>query len=116
MGVPDEQYTFEGGRRMLIRRAMTGILPDSVRWNVKRGKQAADIIPRLVEQQDEMEKEMDRLGSEPEVTNYVDVAEMKKTWLALMSGSTNIASANANAILRAINTGNFLLSFSKHRN
>jgi asparagine synthase (glutamine-hydrolysing) len=116
MGVPDEQCTFEGGRRMLIRRAMVGILPDSVRWNVKRGKQAADIIPRLIEQQDEMEKEMDRLESTPEVINYIDFSEMKNTWQSLMSGSTNIAAANANAILRAINTGNFLLSFSKHRN
>ena len=116
MGVPDEQYTFEGGRRMLIRRAMNGILPDSVRWNVKRGKQAADIIPRLVEQQDELEKEMDRLGSDPEVINYIDVAEMKNTWNSLISDSANNLSPNANAILRAMSTGYFLTSFSRQRN
>ena len=116
MGVPDVQYTFEGGNRMLIRRAMVGILPDHFRWNVKRGKQAADIIPRLVKQHDELVKEMDRLGSSPEVTNYINVAEMKNTWKLMLSDSTNIVSVNANAILRAMNTGYFLLSFSRHRN
>ena len=116
MGVPDDQYTLEGGRRMLIRRAMKGILPDSVRWNVKSGKQAADIIPRLVEQHDELEMEMDRLESASEVINYIDIAAMINAWKSLMSDCTNIVPANASAILRAMNTGYFLTSFSKHRN
>jgi len=109
MDVPDDQYTFEGDRRMLIRRAMTRILPENFRLNVKRSKQAADIIPRLVEQNEELKREMDCLGSEPKVINYIDVSEMKNTWNSLITDSTNIVSASTSAILNAMKTGDFLL-------
>ena len=36
-GLPGELDTFGGGTRMLIRRSMAGVLPDTVRWNTVRG-------------------------------------------------------------------------------
>ena len=47
ISVPDSVYISDGKDRMLIRRAMEGLLPDDVLWNTKRGLQAADLPYRI---------------------------------------------------------------------
>jgi asparagine synthase (glutamine-hydrolysing) len=113
MGIPDEQHTHAGGERMLIRRAMAGRLPDSVRWNTHRGKQAADILVRLTNQEKILEKEFTRFESIPEVNKYLDIAAMKQAWVALRTDQS-ITTANANAIMRTLNAAYFLLDLSGH--
>jgi len=112
MGVPDEQNTFEGGQRMMIRRAMKGILPDAVRWNVLRGKQAADTIARLVDQREEMDTLLAHLESSQGIKQYLDITTMKSAWQDINSSSST-AETVVNLLLRAINTGCFLRSFSR---
>lgn len=109
MGIPDEQSTFEGGERMLIRRATASILPDSVRWNTIRGAQAADILERLINQQDDIEKVFSRFESTAEVIQYIDIMAMRQCWRSILTDQS-VHSSNANAILRAINTAYFILS------
>jgi asparagine synthase (glutamine-hydrolysing) len=111
MGVPDEQNTFEGGQRMLIRRAMAGLLPDIVRWNTIRGKQAADAVFRFIHRPEELEHEFAFLETAPAVTQYLDVQAMKNTWEALLSPNAKTPPGAVEALMRAINTGFFLLSF-----
>jgi asparagine synthase (glutamine-hydrolysing) len=113
IGLPDEQNTFEGGQRMMMRRAMAGILPDNVRWNTNRGKQAADAASRLIYQQEELEMDFKILETAPLVTQYLDVKAMKRTW-ELLSSNTSTSPSVTNAIMRALNTAYFLLSFSGH--
>ena len=110
MGVPDEQNTFEGGQRMLMRRAMAGILPDAVRWNNIRGKQAADTIFRFRDQCADVEKELTRLQSATEVTRYIDTASMKRVWNDLSSSSSFTNHIMIHPLLRAFNTAYFLLA------
>lgn len=113
MGVPDEQNTFKGGERMLIRRATAGILPDSIRWNTQRGRQSADIFQRLADHRDEMARELDRFESTPDVTRYLDVQRMKDLWFKLLKPSPDLTAGMVYKLLRSINMGCFLLSFSK---
>jgi len=47
LGIPDEQYLAEGIDRSLVRRAMWGLLPQSVLAKRKRGIQAADWFGKL---------------------------------------------------------------------
>jgi asparagine synthase (glutamine-hydrolysing) len=110
MGVPDEQDTFAGGERMLIRRAMNGILPDAVRWNSIRGRQAADAVLRLIDQQNDIDREIIRLESSPEVTQYLDIEAMKRAWKTILL--KNWTSERVDALLRSINNSHFLLSLS----
>jgi len=112
MGVPDEQNTFEGGQRMLIRRAMAGILPDAVRWNNIRGRQAADVIFRLRDQCVEVEHELSRFQSAVEVTRYIDTASMKRAWNNLASSSSFANHSMTYSLLRAFNTAYFLLAIA----
>jgi len=113
MGVPDEQHTFAGGQRMLVRRAMSGILPDTVRWNTIRGKQAADAGFRLLDQQVEIDKELIRLTSAFEATQYLDVLAMKRAWKTIQSHSAHPMAVGS--LLRSISNAFFLLSFSEYQ-
>lgn len=109
ISIPDEQNTFNGGKRMLIRRAMTGILPDSVRWNTFRGKQAADILERVIVHSDDMEKTLNLFESAPEVTKYIDILAMKKHWISIRTYQS-VNSTSAIVLLRAMNVAYFILS------
>ncbi len=113
MGVPDEQDTFAGGERMLIRRAMAGILPDTVRWSTIRGKQAADAVFRLTDQQNDINREIIRMESSPEVTKYLDIEAVKYAWKMILLKNCNFAQVDA--LLRSINNSHFLLSLSEQQ-
>jgi asparagine synthase (glutamine-hydrolysing) len=106
--VPDEHYTFRGGERMLIRRAMDGILPDVVRWSNVRGKQSADAIPRLVDFQDEVESEIKYFMGDNLLSQYLDIASMENTWMKMASGV--LPATAAGPLLRAFGNAYFLLS------
>jgi asparagine synthase (glutamine-hydrolysing) len=109
-GVPCEQNTFKGGQRMMIRRAMAGIIPDAVRCNFQSGKQASDIFFRLAGQHDTLKRELDLLYSQPDVTKYIDIMVMKRICRSMQT-SQSLPTANVEALLRAINTGHFLSVF-----
>jgi asparagine synthase (glutamine-hydrolysing) len=111
MGVPDEQNTFAGGHRMLIRRAMNGILPESVRWNTLRGKQAADAVFRLVSQRNDIERELNLLESVSYVTPYLDISAIKGAWKKILS--YNAPTLTIDAFLRSINTAYFLRALAE---
>jgi asparagine synthase (glutamine-hydrolysing) len=109
LGVPDEQVVAGGGQRMLIRRAMEGILPPEVQWNSLRGRQAADVAPRLLAQRGEMEATLDRLERNSAVTSCLDLPLMRRVWNELAEKATPRTSRRAATILlRGIMCGCFL--------
>lgn len=116
MGIPVEQDTYEGGQRMLIRRAMSGILPETVRWNTIRGKQAADVTYRVMEQRADVERQLTGFQLTGEVTRYIDVAAMKLAWESLSSSLASATPSLIYAFLRAFNTAYFLLAIVAKRN
>lgn len=83
-GVPDEFYMdpASGQNRWLIRSAMEGRLPDEVRLNRSRGRQAGDLVPRLRVSAHEVEEALSAIecgaGSE-----YVDIERMRKVWSSI---------------------------------
>jgi asparagine synthase (glutamine-hydrolysing) len=113
MGVPDEQHNHAGGERMLIRRAMEGILPADVQWNVRRGKQAADLGFRLLAHRSEAESELERLGSSPAVVERIELPSMRRAWKALVKRQTpRTAAGAASLLLRGIAAGMFLEGYA----
>lgn len=109
LGVPDEQVVLGGGQRMLIRRAMEGILPPEVQWNTVRGRQAADVALRLLENRAEMEATLARLERNGEATSCLDLRLMRRVWNELDGKVTPRTSYRAVTILmRGIMCGCFL--------
>lgn len=80
-GLPAEQYADDRTRRLLVRRAMEGLLPPAVQWNVLRGQQSADFGWRLRHHAEEIESLMKRLDETRLAADHLDVARLRRIWI-----------------------------------
>lgn len=109
LGIPNEEYAYKGGDRMLIRRAMSGIIPDKVRWNPIRGMQAVDIGFRLLEHGREVESELREIENSKMIKNYLCVSTMREVWENFKANQTPQNSFwLATLFLRGFSAGVFL--------
>jgi len=109
LSVPAKQDAFAGGQRMLIRRAMEGVLSPEVQWNTVRGKQAADAALRLVRHPAEMDALLARLDAHPEVSRYLDLDIMRRVWRELQAEVKILTARRAETLLlRGIMCGCFI--------
>jgi asparagine synthase (glutamine-hydrolysing) len=79
--VPDRVFMDPetGLDRWLIREAMRDRLPDQVRLNRRRGRQAGDLVPRMRACASEVEEVLRELADGP-AARYVDVGNMRAAW------------------------------------
>ena len=97
--------------RWLIRETMKGRLPDEVRLNTRRGRQAADLVPRLRASALEVEHTLDEIANGP-ASEYLNIAHMRDTWLYIQQNNTPDAYNKAVSILtRGIMAGLFVNRF-----
>jgi len=107
--IPDHVFAGENGEeRRLIRAAMDGLLPDTVRLNRERGRQAADLGRRLQTSADEVEDMLARLKKGPAL-NYLNLARMREVWADVQADPGPLTTHRATTILmRGIGAGFFL--------
>lgn len=113
LSVPDAVFIDPktGMDRWLIREAMQGRLPDEVRLNRKRGRQAGDLIPRLRACANEVEAALDELAHGPAV-EYLNVPHMRQVWRMIQTDDTPEAFRKAVAVLtRGIMAGLWVNDF-----
>ncbi|HEY7245505.1 MAG TPA: asparagine synthetase B [Xanthobacteraceae bacterium] len=77
-GVPPEQYLAEDIDRSLIRRAMWGLLPETVLTNRLMGYQAADWYEKLQARRGEIAAQIAAVSSSPLVSRAIDVARLRR--------------------------------------
>jgi asparagine synthase (glutamine-hydrolysing) len=110
LSVPDPVFmdTETGLDRWLIRAAMKDRLPDAVRLNRKRGRQAGDLVPRLRGCASEVETALDELAQGSAV-EYVDVPYMREVWQMIQTQDTPEAFHKSVTVLtRGIMAGLFV--------
>jgi asparagine synthase (glutamine-hydrolysing) len=78
MAVPGSQYLRNGVTRSLIRRAMTGLLPDHLRLRPTYGMQAPDWPEWLPSMRAELAAELDRLDRSETAARCLDLAKMRQ--------------------------------------
>lgn len=99
--------------RWLIREAMKGRLPEEVRLNRNRGRQAGDIVPRLRACAAEVETALAELAHGP-AAEYVDLNHMYQAWQVTQRENTNEAFVvSKQIVLRGIMIGLFVNDFHK---
>ncbi len=114
LSVPDQFFTdpITGSNRWLIREAMKGRLPDEVRLNRRRGRQAADLVTRLRASATAVEFALTQLAAGA-AADFVDVPFMRATWEAVKVKDTPETLHHAITILtRGIGVGLFVNQFS----
>lgn len=109
LGLPGCQDTFGGGERMVIRRAVEGLVPPEVQWNTVRGRQGVDVALRLLCFPGEMENVLARLEGNGQTAAYLDLPRMRGAWRALQDRITPYTAWQASTLLlRGIMCGCFI--------
>ncbi|HEX8152695.1 MAG TPA: asparagine synthase-related protein [Thermoanaerobaculia bacterium] len=106
--IPDEQFVRGANDRWLMRRGMEGLLPPEVQWNVRRGRQGADLPLRLQADGDELDGVVAQLAKSPIVVAYLDVATLTKSWAQVREGTPLEAFAAATLFARMLGFALFL--------
>lgn len=78
LGVPAEQYLVERTDRSLIRRAMWGLLPETVLTNRMSGLQAADWYERLERKRNNLDREVTQISQSPLANRIIDVERLQR--------------------------------------
>jgi len=92
---------------------MKGRLPDSVRLNRRRGRQAGDLVPRLRASADEVESALSEIAEGP-AAEYLDVDRMREVWAGIRTEDTPQSFRLAISVLtRGIMAGLFINGFGK---
>ena len=77
LSIPVEQYVRANQSRLLIRRAMEGILPTSVQWNTRRSLQTAELIPRLLHSRHEVEAALSGIEKSALAQQWLDIPKRR---------------------------------------
>ncbi len=112
LAIPEDQYQRSGVDRWLIRRAMLGYLPDTVRLNTRRGLQAADLGMRVLASRGEIEAALAALKNHALARQVLDLPRMEAVLASLARGLTphNVSDCST-ILLRGLMAGAFLLQF-----
>jgi asparagine synthase (glutamine-hydrolysing) len=115
LAIPDNQFVRNGQDRFLIRRAMAGILPHDVLWNMRRGQQATDIGVRICKHAGEIRTALKYIETDSrQAKEFLDIKKMRDVLVSLEQGVNPKNSRQAGTILlRGLMTGLFLLHFEK---
>ncbi len=113
LGIPQNLYTRDGHTRLLIRRAMSDVLPDSVLWNHRKGKQAADIPQRIIASKSEIVSLFQTLQHSKLAGQYLNLEYLTDVFEnSLNEDEINPASLQKSAaLLSGLNIGLFLQRF-----
>jgi asparagine synthase (glutamine-hydrolysing) len=112
--VPEEQWLYGGKTRSLIRRAMTGRLPEAVLYNPKRGMQAADWGEQLLAQRVTIQADLARIAQNATAQYYLDLPRIRQLADSLAQPGWNATSRFADyqwVLLAGLMLGHFILWF-----
>jgi asparagine synthase (glutamine-hydrolysing) len=112
LSIPDDEYMRNGLERFLIRRAMHGMLPSDVLWNVRKGRQAADVGIRISKSQDEIKASIERIKKSESAQRFLNIEKMNEVLLNLLQNLSSGTTVQAESILlRGLMAGLFVLRF-----
>ena len=115
LSIPDREFTGPDGEdRRVIRAAMQGIMPDEVRLNRRRGRQAGDLGQRLLNSSAEVEAAMKEVESSELAQRCLALARMRDVWSSLQQGIDQSNTHQATTILmRGMMAGLYLADLEK---
>jgi asparagine synthase (glutamine-hydrolysing) len=109
--IPGKQFFLRGQPRRLLRRAMTGTLPNTILDEKRRGRQAADWCEAAAKARPQLLDEIDRLSRYGPTSTIFDVQKMRKIAQSLaparIAADPHIA-FDYNHLLIAITAGRFI--------
>jgi len=113
LSIPDTVYRNDEYDRLLVRRAMEGLLPPSVQWNRRRGRQAADLAFRLRDDAVNVGEAVRAVVGSPLARGTLNVGVVLDAWARLRAGVTAASAAEAFTFVRLLHIGRFLAALER---
>lgn len=114
LGVPEEQYTRDGRKKLLIRRAMQQRMPREFLWNNRKGRQSGDIVHRVRRHREEFEAQLSALRQSALSDSVLNVSLMDQVFRrALSDVNPSVSQQTANILMTGLLTGLFLQQFER---
>jgi asparagine synthase (glutamine-hydrolysing) len=111
LSIPDSVYRDAEHDRLLVRRAMEGLLPPSVQWNRRRGRQAADLVFRLRDDAANVGEAVRAVVGSPLARATLNVGALLDAWARIRAGVTAGTLDEAFQFARLLHLGLFLRGF-----
>jgi asparagine synthase (glutamine-hydrolysing) len=109
---PDSQYRRQGQGRMLIRRAMDGLMPPKVLYARLRGLQAADLGRRVLAERPVLDQALEGLAGHPLAASCLDLPRMARVLAELSPQTAPDGNEDcACVLLRGLGAGFFLQGY-----
>jgi asparagine synthase (glutamine-hydrolysing) len=105
--IPDEQFRRDGHDRLLMRRAMRGLIPPEVIWNRRPGRQGSDFADRLRADAHEMDAALASISASA-ASEYLDLPSLHARWARIRHHPDGVTLHEASAFGRAVQFGLFL--------
>jgi asparagine synthase (glutamine-hydrolysing) len=104
--VPDRFFRDDAGRsRVVLRTALTGLVPEEVRTNASLGRQAADVGLRLSHYRDEVEAAIGEIAAGP-AAEYVSVPALRSAWTRVQGPpDPSVSRVTSSVLLAGLMTG-----------
>jgi asparagine synthase (glutamine-hydrolysing) len=107
--VPESQYFRDGNDRFLLRRAMSGLLPDKVRLNTAYGLQSADWFQRLQPFWPEVDAEIRGIGTLENEKRFLNVPKILEEVNRIDISNDELArNSNLRMLIRSVIFSRFL--------
>jgi asparagine synthase (glutamine-hydrolysing) len=113
--IPDREFTGpDGTDRWIIRTAMQKLMPDQVRLNFRRGRQASDIGQRLLASAPEVNAALEQVEASELAQKYLAIQHMRGVWEDLHKDVNHHNTNQTITILtRGLMAGLYLIDFEK---
>ncbi|WGV27617.1 lasso peptide isopeptide bond-forming cyclase [Halotia branconii] len=101
LALPSEQKLYQGWGRMVMRRALEGILPQEVQWRGGKTDLTANFIDGLLKRDRHILDQMmsNRLGN---IEKFIDIDFLRSAYKRLISAGNQVSDADSMAIWQAV--------------
>ena len=115
LSIPDREFTGpDGSDRWIMRSVMQDIMPDEVRLNRRRGRQAADLGQRLIDSAAEVEDAFHEIEGSAMAKAHLSLARMHEAWRSIRQEINQRTTHQAVTILtRGLMAGLYLSRLGK---
>jgi asparagine synthase (glutamine-hydrolysing) len=103
--MPITQFIGNGQTRWLMRRAMQGILPPQVQWNVSRGIQGSDTGHRILASAQEVEAVLQGVVQDNKSVSVLNTKMLENTWKKIHLEADNPNQIDGNILLGGLAVG-----------
>ena len=107
---PDRDRDYD---RLLVRRAMEGLLPPEVQWNRRRGRQAADLVFHLRDDTARVTEAVRAVLASPLARATLNAGALLDAWARIRAGVTSTSIEEAFSFARLLHLGLFLCELER---